>query len=37
MQKKTAKYTWRDHKTNEEILKELKATSILDQNYKLQK
>jgi hypothetical protein len=26
----TAKYTWRDHKTNEEILNELKVTSILD-------
>jgi hypothetical protein len=28
--RKTAKYTWRDHKTNEEILNELKVTSILD-------
>jgi hypothetical protein len=28
--KKTAKYTWRDHETNEEILNELKVTSILD-------
>jgi hypothetical protein len=27
---KTAKYTWRDHKTNEEILNELKVTSVLD-------
>jgi hypothetical protein len=27
---KTAKYTWRDHKTNEEILNEFKVTSILD-------
>jgi hypothetical protein len=27
--RKTAKYIWRDHKTNEEILNELKATSIL--------
>jgi hypothetical protein len=25
-----AKYTWRDHKTSEEILNELKVTSILD-------
>jgi hypothetical protein len=34
--RKTAKYTWRDHKTNEEILNELKVTSILDNftNYK---
>jgi hypothetical protein len=28
--RKTAKCTWRDHKTNEEILNELKVTSILD-------
>jgi Tfp pilus assembly protein PilZ len=28
--RKTAKYTWRDHRTNEEILNELKITSILD-------
>jgi Tfp pilus assembly protein PilZ len=28
--RKTAKYTWRDHKINEEILNELKVTSILD-------
>jgi hypothetical protein len=28
--RKTAKYTRRDHKTNEEILNELKVTSILD-------
>jgi hypothetical protein len=27
---KTAKHTWRDHKTNEEILNELKVTSVLD-------
>jgi hypothetical protein len=27
---KTAKHTWRDHKTNEEILNKLKVTSILD-------
>jgi hypothetical protein len=27
--RKTEKYTWRDHKTNEEILNELKVTSIL--------
>jgi hypothetical protein len=27
---KTEKYTWRDHKTNEEILNEVKVTSILD-------
>jgi hypothetical protein len=27
---KTAKSTWRDHKTNEEILNELIVTSILD-------
>jgi hypothetical protein len=27
--RKTAKYTWRDHKTNEEILNELEVTSIL--------
>jgi hypothetical protein len=27
--RKTTKYTWRDHKTNEEILNELKVTSIL--------
>jgi hypothetical protein len=26
--RKTAKYTWRDHKSNEEILNELKVTSI---------
>jgi hypothetical protein len=26
--RKTAKYTWRDHKTNEEILNKLKETSI---------
>jgi hypothetical protein len=26
----TAIYTWRDHKTNEEILNELNVTSILD-------
>jgi hypothetical protein len=26
----TAKYTWRDHRTNDEILYELKVTSILD-------
>jgi hypothetical protein len=34
--RKTAKYTWRDHKTNEGILNELKATSISDKitNYK---
>jgi hypothetical protein len=28
--RKTAKCTWRDHNTNEEILNELKVTSILD-------
>jgi hypothetical protein len=28
--RKTAKYTWRDHKTNEEILNELKVILILD-------
>jgi hypothetical protein len=28
--RKTAKYTWRDHKIIEEILNELKVTSILD-------
>jgi hypothetical protein len=28
--RKTAKHTWRDHKTNEEILNELKVTSVLD-------
>jgi hypothetical protein len=28
--RKTAKYTWRDHKTNEEILNKLKETSISD-------
>jgi hypothetical protein len=28
--RKTEKYTWRDHKTNEEIINELKVTSILD-------
>jgi hypothetical protein len=28
--RKTTKYTWRDHKTNEEILNEFKVTSILD-------
>jgi hypothetical protein len=28
--RKTAKYTWRDHKTNEEILNKLKVTSTLD-------
>jgi hypothetical protein len=27
---KTAKCTWRDFKTNEEIVNELKVTSILD-------
>jgi hypothetical protein len=27
---KTAKYKWRDHKTNEEMLNELKVTSVLD-------
>jgi hypothetical protein len=27
---KTAKYTWRDHKTNEEILNKFKITSIID-------
>jgi hypothetical protein len=27
---KIAKYTWSDHRTNEEILNELKVTSILD-------
>jgi hypothetical protein len=26
--RKTAKYTWRDHKSNEEIINELKVTSI---------
>jgi hypothetical protein len=26
----TAKCTWRDHKTNEEILNEIKVTSMLD-------
>jgi hypothetical protein len=26
----TAKYTWRDHKTNEKVLKELNVTSILE-------
>jgi hypothetical protein len=32
---KTAKYTWRGHKTNEEILNELKVTSVLVKtNYK---
>jgi hypothetical protein len=33
---KTAKCIWRDHKTNEEIINELKVTSILDKitNYK---
>jgi hypothetical protein len=28
--RKTAKYTWRVHKTSEKILNELKVTSILD-------
>jgi hypothetical protein len=28
--RKTAKYTWRDHKTNEDILNELEVTSILE-------
>jgi hypothetical protein len=28
--RRAAKYTWRDHKTNEDILNELKVTSILD-------
>jgi hypothetical protein len=28
--RKTAKCTWRDHRTNEEILNVLKVTSILD-------
>jgi hypothetical protein len=28
--RKTAKYTWRDHKTNADILNKLKVTSILD-------
>jgi hypothetical protein len=28
--RKTAKYTWRVHKTSEEILNELKVTSVLD-------
>jgi hypothetical protein len=28
--RKTAKYTWRDHKTNEEVLNELKVMSVLD-------
>jgi hypothetical protein len=28
--RKTAKCTWRDHKTNEEIINKLKVTSILD-------
>jgi hypothetical protein len=28
--RKTAKYAWTDHKTNDEILNELKVTSILD-------
>jgi uncharacterized protein involved in propanediol utilization len=28
--RKTARYTLRDHKTNEEILNELEVTSILD-------
>jgi DNA-binding CsgD family transcriptional regulator len=27
---KTAKYTWRDHKTNEEILNKLKITPNVD-------
>jgi hypothetical protein len=27
---KTAKYTWSDHKSNEELLNELTLTSILD-------
>jgi hypothetical protein len=27
---KTAKYTWRDHKTNEETLNKLKVTPNLD-------
>jgi hypothetical protein len=30
LMQKTAKYTWRDHKTNEEIINELKVTSLLD-------
>jgi hypothetical protein len=28
--RKTAKYTWRAHKTNEEITNELKVTSVFD-------
>jgi hypothetical protein len=28
-------YTWRDHKTNEEIINELKVNSILEKKYKL--
>jgi hypothetical protein len=28
--RKTAKYTWRDHRTNEEMLNELTVTLILD-------
>jgi hypothetical protein len=34
--RKTAKYTWQDHKTNQEIMKELKTNPVLEQinNYK---
>jgi hypothetical protein len=28
--RKTAKYRWRDGRTNEDILNELKVTSVLD-------
>jgi hypothetical protein len=28
--RKTAKYAWRDYKTNEKILNELEGTSVLD-------
>jgi hypothetical protein len=33
----TAKYAWRDHETNEEVLNELKSNLNFRQNYKLLK
>jgi hypothetical protein len=34
--RKTAKYTWQDHKRNQEIMKELKTNPVLENinNYK---
>jgi hypothetical protein len=35
--RRTAKYTWRDYRTNEDILSELKINPVVKKNSKLHK